>query len=291
MVTIGLLSCSLIHQQPKAQPYFLRWISENTTIPVIAILPFTNQTDQTDLPELVRSAFYCHFSLLPFKDLEISVIDTTLKSSEKHQQKQYSSLSSRELRDLLGCQAVVYGEVTTFTRLYAGLYSQISIGAEIKIIEVAEGRTIWEDSFTTRFHEGGIPLTPVNAVFSVVKSGLNLRPTQELRAIDDLCRNLVTRIPRVTLSNETEGKNLSLCELQIAAFRDLSRAQSLQKELQRKKYVPFVRTVVDGGVTWHRVLLGPFHCGEEADAWKEKITTECGMTPIVLQNQAITYPQ
>ena len=288
-MTIGLLSCSLMHQQPGYQPGFSRWVKGNASVPVIAILPFGNRTDHHDLPELVRSAFYSHFSPLPYRDVEMNTIDATLTSLEKCEGKPYQALSSQRLGELLGCQALVYGDVTKFTRIYAGLYSQVGIGAEIKMIEVSEGRTVWTDSFTTRFHEGGIPLTHVNAALSLLKSSLNLRSTQELRAIDDLCRNLVARIPKVRFLSE-EVKSAGLCELQVAAFKDLTRAQSLQRRLKNKKYAVFVRSVEEGGVTWHRVLLGPFYSGRDAEVWKDKIAAEFGITPVVLQNEIATYP-
>lgn len=132
-------------------------------------------------------------------------------------------------------------------------------------------------------------MTHVNAALSLFRSGLNLGSTQELRAIDDLCRNLVTRIPKVRFLSE-DVKSVGLCELQVAAFKDLTRAQSLQRRLQDKKYSVFVRSVEEGGVTWHRVLLGPFDGGRDVEVWKDKIAAEFGITPVVLQNQITTYP-
>jgi hypothetical protein len=53
--------------------------------PAVAILPFTNKTNQADLPELVRAGFYGHFSTLPFNDRELANIDQTLELVEKKQ--------------------------------------------------------------------------------------------------------------------------------------------------------------------------------------------------------------
>jgi hypothetical protein len=58
---------------------------------------------------------------------------------------------------LLGAQVLVYGEVTQFTKVYAGIYFQIGVGAKIKIVDSQTGQTLWEDAYDTRFHEGDIP--------------------------------------------------------------------------------------------------------------------------------------
>ena len=290
LVLAGLLSCSFHNRQQVGFFDFTTWASQKSDPPIVGIVPFTNQTNEPDLPNLVRVAFYGHFSPLPFKDLEITEIDGTLNLFEKHQQKSFKTLSTVELGSILGCQALVFGEVTEFSKLYAGVYSQIGIGAKIRIADTEDGRTIWEDSFTTRFHEGNIPLTQINAIFSLAKSGLNLRTTQELRAIDDLCRNLVARIPKVSFFQIEKAKRVQLCELQIAAFKSIKRAQAVLKRLREKKYRAFIRTVDEGGVIWHRVLMGPFDCGEETDRWREKIVEEFDFEPMPVKIHNPDHP-
>lgn len=61
-------------------------------------------------------------------------------------------------------------------------------------------------------------------------------------------------------------------------------------QLKEKQYAAFIRTVKDDGVMWHRVLLGPFECGQEIDFWKEKVITELGMNPVVVKTQITNDP-
>lgn len=258
--------------------------------PVVVILPFTNKTNQPDLPELVRVGFYGHFSPLAFKNRKLGEIDQTLELVKKTQKKSLQELSSKDIGCLLSAQALVYGEVTKFTKVYVGVYSQIGVSAKIKIVNPQNGKTLWEDSYDTRFHEGDIPLNPILAVFALAKTYTNIRSTQELRAIDDLCRNLVARIPQVSFPKDEKGSSPSLCEIQIGAFKDLKRAQELQEELKKKHYEAFIRTVENYGVIWHRVLIGPFDCGQETDKWREKITTEFGFPAIPIKIDASVQP-
>ncbi|HPD61528.1 MAG TPA: DUF799 family lipoprotein [Thermodesulfobacteriota bacterium] len=283
---IGVIACSSFHQNEHDPTAFTTWATTVHNSPVVIILPFANKTNQADLPELVRVGFYGHFSPLPFKHSKLGEIDQTLELVKKTQKKSWQELSSKDIGSLLGAQALIYGEVNKFTKVYAGIYSQIGVSAKIKIVNPQNGKTLWEDSYDTRFHEGNIPLNPILAVFALAKSYTNIRSTQELRAVDDLCRNLVARIPKVSFPEEVQGSSLLLCEIQIGAFKDLRRAQNLQEELKRKNYEAFIRTVENYGVIWHRVLIGPFDCGQETDKWREKITTEFGFPAVTIKVDA-----
>ena len=276
----GVMACSTLNQKAGDPSRFTNWVSQFSQPPVVAVLPFKNQTDQDDLPELVRVGFYGHLAPQPFRDLEIRDIDRALELLEKHREKSLRDFSSQKLGSLLGAHLLIYGEVTEYTKIYTGVYSQIGIGAKIKIVEAEKGKTIWEDFYSTRFHEGSIPMNQVTAVFALVKTVMNLRNSQELRTIDDLCRNLTARIPEIAFSEGDDESGTHWCEIQVAAFKDFTRAQNLQKEIQSKQYAAFIRTIESGGVFWHRVLLGPFDCGEETDEFRRKIADEFGLAPI-----------
>jgi TolB-like protein len=287
---IGVIACSSFHRRKNDPTAFTTWATTAHYSPVVGILSFTNKTNQPDLPELVRAGFYGHFSPLPFNDRELGDIDRTVELLQKNQKKILHELSSKDIGALLGAQALVYGEVTKFTKVYAGVYSQIGVSAKIKIVDSQNGKTLWEDSYDTRFHEGDIPLNQILAVFSLVKTYANIRSTQELRTIDDLCRNLVDRIPKVSFPEDEKGSRSSLCEIQIGAFKDLERARELQEELKNKHYQAFIRTIENHGVVWHSVLIGPFDCGQETDKWREKITTDFGFPAIPIKIDAFVQP-
>ncbi|HAX97564.1 MAG TPA: hypothetical protein DCY12_01350 [Candidatus Atribacteria bacterium] len=284
---IGVIACSSFYRSEHDPTAFTAWATTVHNPPLVIILPFTNKTNQSDLPELVRVGFYGHFSPLPFKNSKLSEIDQALELVKKTQKKSWRELSSKDIGSLLGAQALVYGEVTKFTKVYAGVYSQIGVSAKIKIVDSQNEKTLWEDSYDTRFHDGNIPLNPILAVFALAKTYTNIRSTQELRTIDDLCRNLVARIPKVSFpENGKKGSRPSLCEIQIGAFKDFKRAQELQEELKKKHFEAFIRTVENYGVIWHRVLIGPFDCGQETDQWREKVTTEFGFPAVPIKVDA-----
>lgn len=279
----SLTACTSVSKSGKVPVGYTRWLARFPDPPVVAILPFTNRTDQPDLPPLVRAAFYGHFSPLPFKDRELGEIDQALALNERALSRSPLDLSPKELAALLGCQALIFGEVTKYNRVYAGVYSQLGVEAKIKIVDAEGDEVVWKDAYFTRFHRGSVPLTDVSAVFSVVSTGLNLRSAQELRAIDDLCRNLVARIPPAVFTPKDTPGRTARCELQVGAFKDVERAKALKKTLRDKDCYAFIRSVEEGGALWHRVLLGPFDCGEQLDRWRERLAAEFQLQPVAVE--------
>lgn len=95
---------------------------------------------------------------------------------------------------------MVFGVVTEYQRLYAGIYSQMAVGASVEMWDTRTGRKIWSDKHVTRKHEGGIPLTLTDIPMIGIRSGMNLTETAKIRTVDDLSRQLTGRIPVPGLS-------------------------------------------------------------------------------------------
>jgi hypothetical protein len=161
----------------------------------IAVLPFVNRTETPRLQALVRKSFYGHLSVLPYEDVELHVVDGRIRPRIGKEPWNPSKIPVKELGQLLGCDAVVFGEVTESQKVFAALYSQLSVGASIQIWDTRSGRKIWSDQKVVRYHEGGIPFHPLDLGLITVRSGLNLRDAVMIRAVDELARNLAERIP------------------------------------------------------------------------------------------------
>nr|NIS39972.1 SPOR domain-containing protein [Desulfuromonadales bacterium] len=70
--------------------------------------------------------------------------------------------------------------------------------------------------------------------------------------------------------------------LQVASFRDLKGALSLQEKLHRKGYPAEVREVDLGAKgVWSRVVVGPFDSRAEAQATLERLKREERLTPMI----------
>ncbi|HOW57010.1 MAG TPA: DUF799 family lipoprotein, partial [Smithellaceae bacterium] len=144
--------------------------------------------------------FYNHFSSLPFKDMELYRIDETLRKAGLTDAKVISKTPPQELGRILGVDAVVFGEISNFDKLFAVIYSQVSVGAEIKMYDTKTGHFLWSGKHTVRKHEGGISTNPVGLIATVIATAMNVRDVQLLRANDDLFRDMVKTIPVPTLA-------------------------------------------------------------------------------------------
>ncbi|HHL40152.1 MAG TPA: hypothetical protein ENJ37_06570 [Deltaproteobacteria bacterium] len=162
---------------------------------VIAVLPFGNETDDVAVAGQVRRSFYNHFSSKPFRDIEINVLDPKLALLEKERGKDFAEIPPAEIAEALGAEGLVYGRVTDYQRVYAVAYSQMGVEAEVWMVDAATGKELWRIKEAVRYHEGGVPLSPVGAVMTAVTTAMNIRDIQRTRVINELGWKLNEKVP------------------------------------------------------------------------------------------------
>lgn len=197
----------------------------------IAILPFGNQTEVEGIDDFVRTTLYSHLSAYPYKDIELHEVDRKLKRFNLMDYEKLSQVSAKRLGRILRCDAVVIGEVTKYDRVFAGIYSQMAIGASITVWDTRTGRKIWSDEHVTRNHEGGIPLAITDLPLITIRSGMNLRESEKVKTVDELSRHLISRVPVPDTSGKKTGsKFVSLKRLTKAKkTSNASQLRSLKK--------------------------------------------------------------
>jgi parallel beta-helix repeat protein len=174
----------------KVDPYMEKHMPRT-----IAVLPFLNQAESKKGSDEVRKGFYNHFSSLPFKDMELYRVDNLLRKADLTDPAIIFKKSPKDLGNILGVDAVVYGEVSNFDKLFAVVYSQVSVGAELRMYDTKTGNFLWSGKHTVRIHEGGISASPIGLIATVIATSMNVRDVQLLRACDDLFRDMVKTIP------------------------------------------------------------------------------------------------
>jgi hypothetical protein len=179
----------------KVDPY----MEKNRPL-TVAVLPFFDQSRSKQGFETVRRGFYNHFSSLPFKDMELYRTDDLLKKADLTDPEQINKTDPRKLGEILGVDAVVFGEISNFDKLFAVVYSQVSVGAEVKMYETKTGHFLWSGQHVARIHEGGLSTTPIGIIAVVIATAMNMRDIQLLRACDDLFREMVKTIPTPPLA-------------------------------------------------------------------------------------------
>ncbi|MFB3924814.1 MAG: GNA1162 family protein [Syntrophales bacterium] len=175
----------------------------------VAVLPFVNSSQSKEGSDVVRRGFYNHFSSTTYKGIEWYRVDSMLKKAELTDPEVINKKSPQELGKLLEADAVVYGNITHFDRVFAGIYSQVSVGAEVKMYDSKTGHFLWSGRHVARYHEGGISTTPVGLIATVIATAMNVREIQLLRACDDLFRDMVKTIPQPTIAEATRPPSIT----------------------------------------------------------------------------------
>ncbi|MGE0087799.1 MAG: GNA1162 family protein, partial [Desulfococcaceae bacterium] len=212
----------------------------------LAVLPFRDLTGTEGIAKLVRISFYNHLSSLPYRDVELQMVDLRLREKGLETHNAISKVSVKELGKILGCDAVIFGTVYEFQRIFAGFYSSMNVGASVNIWDSRTGNKIWGGRYTARSHEGGIPITLLDIPMITVRSGLNLTDDVKLQAVEELTRYLTGNIPRPGVFRISRHKTLAY-ELQAGAFFESERAARFQEALQVRGFPAFIRRNTDEG--------------------------------------------
>ncbi len=243
----------------------------------IAVLPFENNTDTEGIDELVRNSIYGHLSVLPYRDVEISIIDRRL---EKHKILDIEVLQQTPIQKLgriLGCDAILFGQVNTFQRIFAGVYSQMAVAASIQVWDTRSAKKIWSDRRIARIHEGGVPLDILLIPIVSLRTGWNMREEVKIQVVDELAQYLINAIPS---PKSIQDANYQY-ELQLGAFLEEKRAHSFAQQIKDKGYQPFIRNNRDDRGLWYRVIMGPYYDREKVLQLRRQIHKDFGVNSFV----------
>ena len=172
----------------------------------IAVLPLDdNDKLQEGEREDVRRIFYAQLAPQKKRDVELFEVDNALATLPEEFRNDPMALGYA-----LECDAVLTGRITHYGSGFYGLYSNVTVGADIKLIRTSDGAILWEGRHVASSHGGTVPLTPVGLVSGVVSAANNLNDEQFARVTNDLARRLVSTIPDETAYLYSRVSNLKL---------------------------------------------------------------------------------
>jgi hypothetical protein len=161
---------------------------------------FTSLTGRKESPvdsvaEKMRRAFFGQFSQLEFDHIKLSRVDQILKREELDSWEKIRSFHPQLLGEILGADALVFGQVTHFDYYYGFLYSQLAVGLSIEMLDSKTGEVLWKAHDARRDHTVRVVYDPIALVVGLFQVGFALRPINMMRAMDEICRELVGTIP------------------------------------------------------------------------------------------------
>jgi len=186
-------SCALRMLQPDPEPV----VMEEKQLPSkVAILPFVNRTATPEAGIIVRRMFYNFFSSLNYLDIEPFAIDDNLRLNDLYTEVTTGKhVSPQKLGQLLGVDAVIYGDVISLGKIFALVYSDNQAGLKARMVSCTTGQTIWELEHTIHIEEGEVPISPIGLATAVFKTALSHTQASHMKAASDLCMVMVATIP------------------------------------------------------------------------------------------------
>jgi hypothetical protein len=161
----------------------------------VAVLPFANKSGSDFAYTVVRRTLFNHFSPKNYRMLHLQDIDNQLALAGVDTPALVAQKTPAELMAILGVDGLIYGDVTHYDKTFAGTYSQVAVGVEMRLVNGA-AETVWEVKDVKRSHSGGISLTPVGLIMNALVAAQHVYGDLNLyRAADDLGRTLAEDMP------------------------------------------------------------------------------------------------
>lgn len=162
----------------------------------VAILPFVNKTSDPLAAKTVGKMFYNFFSSLNYLDVEPSIVESTLKKRGLYKKVlSGGNVSARMLGQILGVDAVILGDVISFGKVYAVLYTDARAGLRARLISCETGQTFWEFEHTTIVRKGDVPISLTGLAKALVTSFISYKQAEAVKAAAVLCMKMVDTIP------------------------------------------------------------------------------------------------
>lgn len=112
-----------------------------------AVLPFTNETNDVEAPDLVRKAFEELVSRRGYAIADPATVNAVLRDQfDITQGGQLNSAEIQKLGQALSVDALFYGNVISFVDLPLGLGRKRTVKAEFRLVDAKTEQLLWEDS-------------------------------------------------------------------------------------------------------------------------------------------------
>lgn len=191
-LTALLASCAQMPTHPPRSATF-----ETSRLPTrVAVLPFVNRTSSPEAGTALRKMFYNFFSSLNYHDLELTLIDTTLKKQGLFDSiLSQDPVSMQRIGQLLGVDALITAEILDYGKLYALLYADTSVHLKASMIDCVTGKKLWETEHETHTRQGDVPLSLTGVAGALIKTAVSFQQASILHTAAKLCLEVVQTIP------------------------------------------------------------------------------------------------
>ncbi|MEK6636222.1 MAG: GNA1162 family protein [Planctomycetota bacterium] len=201
-------SCNYIEERSTPNVKTLHPLQKNE-ITTVAILPFKNKSEKKGAEEILRKCFFTNFSAKGYNLLKPEEVDERLNLAAID----LSNLDNEDVYKvgrIVKADAVIFGTVTKCTKKFFGVYSQVVLGAEMKMVDVKSSKVIWQAEHTEKTHSDAIPVSPFSIPEAVVDSSMNVREKVITDTADRLVKKFIISIPSKDFSSPINASVISI---------------------------------------------------------------------------------
>jgi Putative bacterial lipoprotein (DUF799) len=168
---------------------------------VVDKVPLTFRSHQQKLiwawtdAQRLRRAMVAYLSEREFFVINPIGIDAVLQSHGITDEAKLEKASPRTLGQWLGADAVVYGEVLNYEAYYAALVSAWQVGMRGRMVSTDTGEVLVSFRGSRYSVDLNPALTPADIILNSAESLLQLRDVVLARSEEEVCREVVLRIP------------------------------------------------------------------------------------------------
>jgi hypothetical protein len=155
----------------------------------LGVLPLTLDKPEFAPTDDVRKALHAHLAPSGITLVALQKVDALVDKSRAEAQ------NLRAVAAGTGCDTLLTGEITERSSRFWGVYSEVRLGASLRMTRVSSGQVIWRGKHTAVVRGGGMPMDVVSTIGGVVAAGVNVRDEQLTRTTHDVARRLVAAIP------------------------------------------------------------------------------------------------
>ena len=224
-----LVSC----ETPKV--HVSKYLEGKTDFPKsVAILPFTLEktSKEVEFPNIIfREVFFNNFSFLGYTDMPLDEIDQKLHHAGV-QIEDASKLRYRELKSILGVDAVVRGHLIEVNNFTGGFHAETMIHAKLEMLDLETGDSLWEVDHKEMTYSGIASPTIVDIIQEQVE---NAKVEQAYyKNAEMFCQQIISQIPdpSPTRMGEVKLPEIASIETNIQADKKLKPADSIYVSLK-----------------------------------------------------------
>lgn len=115
-------------------------------VETVAVLPFDNESNDLNAPDIMQQLVSMALHNSPYRVSDLQTVNDKLASVGIVDGGQLPAVDPVKLGKDLGVQALIFGNVESFNYTNIGFYLQRKVNLELKMVEVATGQAIWENS-------------------------------------------------------------------------------------------------------------------------------------------------